>query len=141
MMSRTSEGQSWREAADGEEEDSTVQGGCGNEVRNDVLETDKRPGAKAREGALNRVEKIKGKKRGSTGEGHESDTRQDKEEGERMEQESSRQHTHKHARRHPHAHQSRFHRPRAGRPGSGDVGGSCDPGSPQTCAGRGCSPR
>jgi hypothetical protein len=98
MMSRTSEGQSWREAADGEEEDSTVQGGCGNEVRNDVLETDKRPGAKAREGALNRVEKIKGKKRGSTGEGHESDTRQDKEEGERMEQESSRQHTHKHAR-------------------------------------------
>ena len=67
MMSRTSEGQSWREAADGEEEDSTVQGGCGNEVRNDVLETDKRPGAKAREGALNRVEKIKGKKRGSTG--------------------------------------------------------------------------
>ena len=43
MMSRISKGHSWREAADGEEEGSSVQGDCGNEVRNYVLQTDKQP--------------------------------------------------------------------------------------------------
>ena len=104
MMSRISKGHSWREAADGEEEGSSVQGDCGNEVRNDVLQTYKQPGVKAREEALNGEKKSKGRKRGSTGKEHESDARQDREESERMEQESSWQHTHKHARPHPHAH-------------------------------------
>jgi hypothetical protein len=104
MMSRASEGQSWREAAEGEKESSPVLEEGSSKVWREGWQTDKQPGAEPKEEALNGGEETRGTKRDSTGKKLDNDEQLDEREGDRTEQESSRQLTYKQARRHPHAH-------------------------------------